>query len=197
MATIAGVKSEGEEAAGQVIMIPTDQLITSPKNPRALTEEGYAGLLNSIRKDPEFLTKRPVLVSKVNGMYVIYGGAQRFKACKELKFAEVPCIVSEGLSHDVIDYRMLADNAHAGEWDKEKLTAEFAEEMEEMKYGFGNMGTVIVEEEKKGDKVITKKLTFNNEADMQKFYDILEKLSDKYPEYTVSRRITEFLSDYL
>ncbi len=90
-------------------------------NPRRISKEQMDKLCKSIENDPKFLECRPILVSKREGVLNVYGGNQRVRAAKKLKMKEIPCIVEEFLTDEVIKERIVKDNAHYGNWDWDEL----------------------------------------------------------------------------
>ena len=185
----------GEAAKTQIEWIAVDKLIISSKNPRKVFDDEFQALKASIEKDPEFLKRRPILVVKQNGKYVIYGGTQRYKACVELGHKEVPVLIQDGLQAKTVDYRMLSDNQHFGEWDEAKLLGEFTEEMQQL----------IVNEKNLGEKTGTKapsikpatipiiKLNFDTKEDRDVFFNLLQYLHPRQPHLSIADRVKDFL----
>lgn len=192
-------KETGTATATQIVMMPVGDLMVSPKNPRKVYEDEFEDLKASIQKDPDFLKLRPILVQLVNKRHIIYGGTQRYRACVELGMAEVPCIVSEKLSHSEVDFRMLADNAHAGSWDESILFTQFTEEMQDIVLSAEDMSKIDLEPKKSKNERATipmYKLMFATKDDQNNFYALLQYLAHKYPEMTVGERVFEFLSQF-
>ena len=115
-------------------------LTPTPDNPRVLRDDQYKNLLASIKRDPEFLSKRPV----VHADKVILGGNQRWHAILEAtedaefrerigtkKAGEVPASwVLDASEFDEEQRRrfVIVDNAPdgmSGEWDWDMLANEF------------------------------------------------------------------------
>lgn len=86
------------------------------KNPRK-NDAGVKYLANSIK---EFGFKVPIVIDKDN---VIVCGHTRYKAAKQLKLKEVPCIMADDLTEEQVKAFRLADNQVAGlaTWDNELL----------------------------------------------------------------------------
>ena len=120
-----------------ITLTPIKNLNLLSYNPRTITTEAMDKLCKSLREDPDFLRNRPVLVNRVDGVLNVYAGTQRVRAAKKLKWKEVPCIVEENLSDDLIKVRMNKDNLHSGEFDWDILGNEF--ELEDLfaKYSQG------------------------------------------------------------
>lgn len=87
------------------------------RNPRKITGDQMAKLERSLEKDPEFLWNRPCLVNKIGDDLIVYAGNQRVRAAKKLKWTEIPCIIDENLSEEVIKDRIIKDNKQFGTFD--------------------------------------------------------------------------------
>ena len=73
------------------------------RNPRK-NDDAVKYVANSIK---EFGFKVPIVIDK-NG--IIVAGHTRFKAAKELKMSEVPCIIADDLTDEQVKAFSLADN---------------------------------------------------------------------------------------
>lgn len=105
-----------------------------PRNPRFIRDERFRALKKSITDDPEYLLYSPLKIYPLaGGRFIIVGGNQRRRACKELGFKKVPCLVfledtpmpklrawaiKDNLAFGNDDYEILAN-----EWDQEELEA--------------------------------------------------------------------------
>lgn len=97
-----------------------------PANPRSWTKSEVEKLKNSIEETPELLEARGLLVYPHNGEYVILGGNMRYAALVELKATEAPCIIlPESLNIDKLKEIVIKDNGSFGEWQTNKLIAEW------------------------------------------------------------------------
>lgn len=190
-------KRQVGQEANKVQMLPIDKLVISPKNPRKIFDDEFKDLKESIQADPEFLMLRPILVQAVNDRYVIYGGTQRYKACKELGYTEVPCIVSENLDHKTADYRILADNSHFGDWDEGKLFQEFSQELQDIVLNSEDVTDLDQNKAKAQQRtgMPLYRLEFPNRDDRNVFYALLEYLQQKYSEMSVGERVKMFLTE--
>lgn len=118
------------------------QLPGLPKNPRFFRDYRYEAMKKSISESPEMLELRELIVYPYSdGRFLIVCGNLRFRACKELKYKELPCKVLDA-DTDVRKLREYAtkDNVSFGEndsdvmineWDKTELAGwgvEFAPE---------------------------------------------------------------------
>lgn len=104
-----------------IVKIPIRKLKLLDKNPRTITKEQFEKLCDSIKEDPEYFSDRPCLVSEVDGVMTVYAGNQRVRAAKQLGWKDVPCIVEKDLSDEVIQKRIILDNAHFGSFDWDAL----------------------------------------------------------------------------
>lgn len=94
-------------------------------NPRKITKDQFEKLCKSLENDPDFLWKRPCLVNKEGDTYTVYAGNQRVRAAKKLKWKEVPCIIDNELSPEVIKERIIKDNVTYGIFDFDILANEW------------------------------------------------------------------------
>jgi ParB-like chromosome segregation protein Spo0J len=94
-------------------------------NPRTISKDALESLCSSIKKDPEMLWRRPVLVNDVEGSLTVYAGNQRVIAAKWLGWDTIPCIIDKDLPQEIIKHRILIDNRHSGEWDYDILANTF------------------------------------------------------------------------
>lgn len=109
----------------QIIELKINQLSLLENNPRRISKEQMVKLEKSIADDPDFLWKRPILINKVNDKYIVYAGNQRVRAAKKLKWKEIPCIIDENLSEEIMKDRIIKDNRTYGEFDFEILANEY------------------------------------------------------------------------
>jgi site-specific DNA-methyltransferase (adenine-specific) len=94
--------------------IPITDLKPATYNPRKISRQLLKTLKANIQ---EFGLVDPLVV---NSDMTIIGGHQRFKACLELGFKEVPCVVLD-LSKSKERALNLALNKVTGDWDRTKL----------------------------------------------------------------------------
>lgn len=97
-----------------------------PANPRIIKDDKYRKLKASIEENPEMLELRPLLVYEHKGEYIIIGGNMRYRACKELGYKELPCIIipPEATIEQLRAYT-IKDNNGFGEWDYDMLANEW------------------------------------------------------------------------
>ncbi len=96
-----------------------------PQNPRLIKDERFKMLCESIERDPEYMTARPIVVDEEG---TILGGNMRWRALKELGRKEIPSDwvkVVEGWSIEKKRRFILLDNNTYGEYDWDVLGNEF------------------------------------------------------------------------
>jgi len=102
------------------------QIKQNPDNPRIIKDDKYSKLLNSIKEFPDMLNKRPlIVVTDIDGKYIVLGGNMRLKALKELKYKEVPIIVADEWTEEERKQFIIEDNVSFGEWDFDRLANEW------------------------------------------------------------------------
>ncbi len=105
----------------------TSELKPLANNPRKITDQAIQRLQDSIKRDPEYMVARPLIVGQDN---VILGGNQRWRAIKALGMDEIPEEWVRRVDWDEEKARrfVLVDNAPtgmAGDWDVDLLKAEW------------------------------------------------------------------------
>jgi hypothetical protein len=113
----------------QIIWVKTSSLETNegqiegvPKNARFIKDAGYRSLLKSIEDDPDFMSAKPLQVFN----NVVLGGNMRLRACRELKWKEVPIVrFKDDTPAEVLRARAIKDNHHYGEDDWDALANEW------------------------------------------------------------------------
>lgn len=101
----------------EIKAIAIDQLRPATDNPRFIRRDRLDNLRESIERDPEFMWRRPIL-ARTDG--TIYAGNQRYRACVELGWKNVPAIISD-ITEAMAQQRGLRDNNNWGDWDDEAL----------------------------------------------------------------------------
>lgn len=144
------------------------------KNPRK-NDDAVEYVAASIK---EFGFKNPIVIDKDN---VIVCGHTRYKAAKQLKIKEVPCIVADDLTDEQIKAYRLADNkvTEQAKWDFELLDDEISEifDLDMSLFGFD----FDEEDESKEEKDLSDKVhdTYEviveceNELDQEEIFDRL------------------------
>lgn len=120
-----------------------------PRNPRFIRDGKYALLKKSIEEDPEMMGLREILLYRCNGELVIIGGNMRFRALKELGYAEVAVkIIKDDTPSEKLRRIVLKDNSGFGEWDFESLANEWdAADIAVSAIDIPEIGDVKMEEE--------------------------------------------------
>lgn len=95
-------------------MYPMSELHPDPKNPRTISDEDYAELVDSLLKSPRLLWLNPIVINKKG---IIKVGNQRFKAAQELGWTEIPCKSAEDFTPQELKELMIKDNIHQGKWE--------------------------------------------------------------------------------
>lgn len=98
-----------------------------PANPREIKKEKLDLLKENIKKYPEMLNLRGLLVYPLDsGKYAIIGGNMRYRAMSELGFSDAPCIViPKDASVEQLKAYTILDNNGFGKWDWESLANEW------------------------------------------------------------------------
>jgi hypothetical protein len=113
----------------EIVNVKISKLKLLEKNPRKIDKIQFEKLCKSLQDDSEFLNSRPILANKIDGILQVYAGNQRVRAAKKLGWKEVPCIIEEGLSEDILKKRTVLDNAHYGEFDFDMLSSDYEIDM--------------------------------------------------------------------
>ncbi len=105
------------------IEVPIDEIELNPDNPRNITPRELRKLVSKIKADPNFLLQRSPLINYITAekRKLLYAGEQRLKAAKEAGHKTIHVWMEDDLEQEVMDRRMIQDNNHDGEWDKDKL----------------------------------------------------------------------------
>lgn len=101
---------------------PIGTLHTNPDNPRIVKDERFKRLVESVRKFPEMLELRPVVIN-ADGM--ILGGNMRHQAALNAGLKEIPVVVADSLTPEQQREFVIKDNVSAGEWNWDKLANEW------------------------------------------------------------------------
>jgi len=104
--------------------IDINLLKENPDNPRVITDAKFEQLVKSIKGFPQMLEIRPLVADKD---YRILGGNMRLKACKAAGLTHVPVILAESLTEEQQREFIIKDNVGFGEWEWEKIVAEWPE----------------------------------------------------------------------
>ena len=106
------------------LSLNTGQIEGVPANPRLIKDPQYKRLLKSIQDDPEFMTYKPLYVFN----NIVIGGNMRLRACKELKWKEIPIMrIPEDTPIEKIKAFIVKDNSHYGENDWDAFANEWSD----------------------------------------------------------------------
>lgn len=108
------------------LAINKGQIPGVPKNPREINRDKFAQLKKSLEDDPDFMGVREIVVFPYNGKKVIVGGTMRYRALKELGYADsVVKVLRPDTPADKIRRFILKDNAAFGEYDWNAIANEW------------------------------------------------------------------------
>lgn len=112
--------------------IPIYKIKSNPNNPRLIKDDKYEKLKKSIQDFPEMLEKRPLVCVTEGEKYVVLGGNQRLRACKDLGIKEVDIVLADEWTEEQRREFIIKDNVGYGEHDWDILANDFeAEELVE------------------------------------------------------------------
>jgi len=100
------------------------ELSVNPKNPRIIKDDKFKKLVESVKKDPEFMETHQIGVK--NG--VIMAGNMRYRALLELNYKEIPdkwVVDISKWSDEKIRRYVVIDNLGYGEWDWDILSSDY------------------------------------------------------------------------
>jgi hypothetical protein len=109
-------------------LVSLAHLRLNEKNPRRIAESAMETLMDSIKRDPQFMELRPIVIDEDR---IIIGGNQRYVACTRLGYTAVPgswVRVAAGLTPEQRARFVIVDNAPegmSGYWDMETLQIEY------------------------------------------------------------------------
>lgn len=159
----------------------TGQIEGLPKNPRFIKDERFKKLVKSIQDDPEMLEMRECLVVPFGDKFVVIAGNMRFKACKELGYAEIACKVLDPKTPvQKLKAITIKDNVPFGDHDWDLLANEW-DSIELFEWGLELPEIEIPEVEDDGDKESEAKAQFTitvfceNESEQHSLFEDLEK----------------------
>lgn len=104
--------------------IQIDLIKENPNNPRFITDSKFKKLVKSIKKFPQMLEKRPIVVDE---NMVVLGGNMRLKACKEVGLKEVWISIAKDWTDEQKREFVVKDNIGFGQWDWDLLGNEWAD----------------------------------------------------------------------
>lgn len=164
----------------------TNRQVGLGSNPRWIRDTRYEALKKSITDDPEYMLYHPLEIFTLShikgkdGKYIIVGGNQRYQACRELGWEQIPCIVflpdtpfeklrayaiKSNEAYGQNDYDILSGN----EWNQDELQ-DWGMELD---FFSGDYEDIDNEEEPKGEGDGKKK----PELTEQELQDLIDKAS--------------------
>ena len=116
--------SESRSIPLSMLEVNSGQIEGLPANPRFVTGKDFQNLKKSIKRNPELLSYRELLVFPyAKNKFVIIGGNTRYKALCDLGYTEAPCKVLDANTPIVkLKRYILLDNHNNGKWDKDILS---------------------------------------------------------------------------
>lgn len=108
------------------------------RNPRSISASALQAIKESIKRDPQFMAIRPIIVDKEKN---ILGGNQRYTALLQLGYSEVPdewVLIADDLNEEQKKRFVVIDNGPAqGSWDENILCNDFdVSELKSMGFDF-------------------------------------------------------------
>jgi len=102
----------------EIIIVNVSDIKENEENPRYITKDDFADLVESIKGFPQMLEVKPIVLDE---NYIILGGNMRIKALKEAGFKTVPVAIATGWSDEQKKEFIIKDNIHSGRWDTDIL----------------------------------------------------------------------------
>ena len=109
-------------------MIKLSSLTPNPDNPRDIEQEKFDKLCESIKRDPEFMALRPIIVDQDN---IIIAGNMRFRALRALEYKSIPetwVYKAKDLTEKERRRFIVIDNLEYGRMEWDILTSQYSEE---------------------------------------------------------------------
>jgi len=103
-------------------LVKISEVIPNENNPRFIKDYKFNKLVNSIKKFPQMLKLRPIVVNK---NMVVLGGNMRLKASVEAGLKEVYILKADDLTEEQQKEFIIKDNSSFGEWDWDLLANEW------------------------------------------------------------------------
>ena len=125
----------------------TGQVPKVPANPRQIDEGMFELLKDSVKRSPEYLHVRPLIVYPYKGKYVVMSGNMRFEACKELGLEDIPCkVLPENTTPRKMRAYITKENLAFGSDDPEGMKEFTKEELDYVGKGFYLQDPVNIED---------------------------------------------------
>lgn len=148
--------TDAADRNGDASTVSLAEFVENPSNPQTITPEAFAKLVESVRTFPRMLEVRRIsYVVGADGIKIVLGGNKRLRALKQIHGADgrVPVAWFEDISAMTEDERrefVVKDNAEAGDWDIDRLLADYGEE-ELREWGLDELLDAIHGDDETGD----------------------------------------------
>lgn len=155
----------------KIITIPIDDIQPNEWNPNEQDEKVFASLVENIR---DVGLDQPILVRPVStGGYQVVDGEHRYRACIELGFKEIPCVIAEDYDVDKAKFQTVRHNVIRGKMNPEK----FIKLYEDMAKKHGDKATkdMMAFSDETAFKAAIKAAKKGMPKEMQAMVDIAEK----------------------
>ena len=150
-------------------LVKINEIIPNKNNPRFIKDFKFNKLVNSIKKFPEMLKLRPIVV---NSDMVVLGGNMRLKACNEAGLKEVYILKADNLTKEQEKEFIIKDNVGFGQWDWDMLANGWDNQK------LGDWGLDVLELEETFDEG-----EISEDNDVNKENEVVISLSMPYYEY--------------
>ncbi len=175
----------------QIEKVPIDQLQANLNNPRKISPDKFAKLVESLKKAPWMMKLRPIVLNKDN---VVIGGNQRFKAAIECGWTHVYVIRANNISDAEEKRFILRDNIDFGKWDLEIINRTYSQK-ELLDYGF-QIDLLEMEKPKVEQEVNNPKPLGDDEVEEPNFSDEeLEESKKDYNDNTIKQIVFQLPSE--
>lgn len=98
----------------------------NPDNPRTITEAKFKALVKSVKEFPQMLELRPIVLKSASEL-ICLGGNMRLRACLAAGMKEVPVLFADELTPDQQREFIIKDNVGFGDWEWDKIIADWPE----------------------------------------------------------------------
>jgi hypothetical protein len=102
----------------KIELVPIDEIVINPKNPRTITEKKFNDLVRSVENFWQMLFLRPIILDDEGQ---VLGGNMRTLAGRKAGFKYLPCIKARNLSDQQRAEFLIKDNIPFGDWNFDDL----------------------------------------------------------------------------
>lgn len=102
----------------ETLTLPMSDIKLNDNNPRIIKDKQMKRLVKSIQDFPEMTQLRPIVIDENN---IILGGNMRYRAMKQLGYAEAEVVRVSGLTDEQKREFIIKDNVPFGDWDWDEL----------------------------------------------------------------------------